>query len=150
MCYSCGRNWQFIIYLFVIHFLAPPPIKEVKRHTVCVFVNWCVRKYVLDIMNVWQVQLCPGFLGMSSGQTSSLLPLRHKFWTTSKQEGKLVHRCEICGKCFQHRNSLYHHMPIHLGATRCHVCSMVFSRKGNCRRHILMVHGINTKTDAPA
>jgi uncharacterized C2H2 Zn-finger protein len=109
----------------------------------CELMSWKLRWL---LKNLWQIQLWPGFLGVSSGQTASVLSLPYNFWSTSKEEGKLVHRCEICGKCFQHRNSLYHHMPIHVGATRCHVCSMVFSRKGNCRRHIRMVHGIDTKS----
>ncbi|XP_063232783.1 protein tramtrack, beta isoform-like isoform X3 [Bacillus rossius redtenbacheri] len=50
--------------------------------------------------------------------------------------------CKICGKVFRRQNSCYDHMALHQGSTRCAICQLVLSRKGNMRRHMKIVHGI--------
>nr|CAD7589081.1 unnamed protein product [Timema genevievae] len=50
--------------------------------------------------------------------------------------------CKICGKAFRRQNSCYDHMAYHQGTTRCTVCNVMLSRKGNMKRHMRMVHGI--------
>lgn len=50
--------------------------------------------------------------------------------------------CGQCGKTFQHANSVWYHSAIHLGETRCYICSQVLSRKSNMKRHMRLVHGV--------
>lgn len=50
--------------------------------------------------------------------------------------------CDICGAVYKHAPNLTAHKKIHLGETRCNMCSKVLSRKSNFHRHLMMVHGI--------
>ena len=50
--------------------------------------------------------------------------------------------CELCGKCFKHRNSRYNHMAKHEGATQCHICHQVLGQKSNMKRHLRHIHGV--------
>ncbi|XP_021920185.1 broad-complex core protein isoforms 1/2/3/4/5-like isoform X14 [Zootermopsis nevadensis] len=50
--------------------------------------------------------------------------------------------CELCGKCFKHRNSRYNHMAKHKGTSRCHICHQVLGQKSNMKRHLRHIHGV--------
>ena len=50
--------------------------------------------------------------------------------------------CEICGKSFKHKNSVYNHMAKHEGATRCPICNQVLGQKSNMKRHLRHIHGV--------
>ena len=50
-------------------------------------------------------------------------------------------RCEICGRSFNGASSLRNHRAMHRGETSCPVCLLVFSQKGNMKRHLKQVHG---------
>ncbi|KAK3923798.1 Broad-complex core protein isoforms 1/2/3/4/5, partial [Frankliniella fusca] len=51
--------------------------------------------------------------------------------------------CSVCAKQFQSLSSCYGHLHVHSGATFCNICKCVLSRKGNFKRHMRDVHGIN-------
>ncbi|KAE8746199.1 hypothetical protein FOCC_FOCC007071 [Frankliniella occidentalis] len=56
--------------------------------------------------------------------------------------------CDICGKGFQIRDSLYKHRSVHRGATTCPICQAVLNRKGYLRRHLATVHGADSVASA--
>ncbi|KAF4516878.1 hypothetical protein B566_EDAN011222 [Ephemera danica] len=51
--------------------------------------------------------------------------------------------CRLCGRTFNHRDSCQKHMAMHLGTSKCYVCSYVLSRKSHMKRHLKHVHGID-------
>lgn len=57
-----------------------------------------------------------------------------------------LYECDICGKTYRLKDSLYKHLSVHAGNTTCTVCSKVLSRKTHLERHMLMKHGIALKS----
>lgn len=63
-----------------------------------------------------------------------------EFWAVkfaAKQAIKAHLSCEVCGKQFEHKKSLVHHMYSHSGAHpfKCNVCDMGLATKSKLERH---------------
>lgn len=54
----------------------------------------------------------------------------------------LPHTCDLCGKGFRIRDSLYKHRNVHRGNTTCPICRAVLNRSGYLKRHLASVHGL--------
>ncbi|XP_052124099.1 broad-complex core protein isoforms 1/2/3/4/5 isoform X11 [Frankliniella occidentalis] len=56
--------------------------------------------------------------------------------------------CNVCGKAFTREDSLSSHRNVHRGTTQCSLCMVVLSRKSHLKRHMLVVHGMDTSGHA--
>ncbi|KAF0310753.1 Zinc finger protein 646 [Amphibalanus amphitrite] len=51
--------------------------------------------------------------------------------------------CRYCGKTYLHRQSLFNHVQMHLGKTRCTVCGETLSTVITLRNHMRTQHPLN-------
>ncbi|XP_034243688.1 broad-complex core protein isoforms 1/2/3/4/5-like isoform X1 [Thrips palmi] len=76
-------------------------------------------------------------------QPLQAVPARRQPSAQSAAQPDLPHTCDLCGKSFRIRDSLYKHRNVHRGNTTCPICRVVLNRKTYLRRHLVAVHGVD-------
>jgi hypothetical protein len=94
------------------------------------------------------IHILPSFLGGGKGSVGDLwtqLPIFKMVLPQPKGfEYKTgIYACKVCGKSFHRQNSCYDHMAFHEGTSKCTICNCVLSQKGNLKRHMRAIHGID-------
>ncbi|KAF0302903.1 Gastrula zinc finger protein XlCGF26.1 [Amphibalanus amphitrite] len=74
---------------------------------------------------------------MDPGVLSALTP------RTSSVASRRPVACRYCGKTYLHRQSLFNHVQMHLGKTRCTVCGETLSTVITLRNHMRTQHPLN-------